>query len=103
MIKPLPNRVLVKLLPRWKAIEDSLHLILVDKKKHYEGARRGEVLSVGDFVVEVKVGEKVWFHGAMGKSFDKDSDGQVTDGVGLRVLRVRDILCVEHPVEEVAA
>ena len=75
MIKPLPNRVLVKVLPRYGDSESKLNLVLVDNRKHYEGARRGEVLSAGDFVRELKAGDIVWFLGAQGKSFDQNELG----------------------------
>ena len=97
MIKPLPNRVLVKVLPRYGAIESKLNLTLVDKKKHYLGARRGEVIGVGEDIASVAVGDIVWFHGAQGKTFDQNELG-VNDGIGMRILRPKDLLCVEEPV-----
>ena len=78
-----------------------MNLTLVDKKRHYEGARRGEVLAVGKHISEVNPGEVVWFHGAQGKSFDENSAG-FNDGVGMRVLRVKEIYCVEEKVEAAA-
>jgi len=101
MIKPLPNRILVKLLPRY---ESKNNLILVDKRKHFEGSRRGEVLAVGSGIRELKAGDVVWFHGAQGKSFGKNSNDEVTDGVDFRTLRSKDVLGVEEEVpREVAA
>ena len=97
MIKPLPNRVLVKVLPRYGAIESKLNLTLVDKQKHYLGARKGEVLGVGENISSVKVGEIVWFHGAQGKTFDENELG-INDGIGMRILRPKDLLAVEDPV-----
>ena len=99
MIRPLPNRILVKLLPRYGGLSEKLNLTLVDKRKHYEGARRGEVLAVGRHITEVNPGEVVWFHGAQGKSFDENSAG-FNDGTGMRVLRMTDVLAVEEKVEE---
>lgn len=97
MIRPLPNRVLVKVLPRYGELESKLNLTLVDKKKHYQGARRGEVLAVGEYIREVHPGEIVWFHGAQGKSFDRNEIG-ANDGVGMRVLRMNEIYVVEETV-----
>ena len=101
MIKPLPNRVLVKVLPRYGSSESKLQLVLVDNRKHYEGARRGEVLAVGDFVREIKAGDIVWFLGAQGKSFDQNELG-ANDGTGMRVLQARHIFCVEEKAEVAA-
>lgn len=97
MIKPLPNRLLVKLLPRYGDLESKLNLTLVDKKKHYEGARRGEVIGVGDRIWELKVGDIVWFHGVQGESFDRNEIG-ANNGTGMRRLRMKDCLAIEEPV-----
>ena len=100
MIRPLPNRVLVRVLPRYGDIESKLNLVVVDKKKHYEGTRRGEVLAVGKYISEVSPGEIVWFHGAQGESFDKNELG-ANNGIGLRRLRMKDMLAVEEPMGSV--
>ena len=53
------------------------------------------MLAVGDYISEVKAGDVVWFHGAQGKSFDENSAGY-NDGVGMRVLRMKEIYVVEE-------
>jgi co-chaperonin GroES (HSP10) len=85
----------VKLLTRYGALEQKLNLTLVDKQKHYQGARRGEVLAVGENIPEVKAGDVVWFHGAQGKSFDENSAG-FNDGTGMRALKWKDLLAAEE-------
>lgn len=95
MIKPLPGRVLVEILPRYLAAESKLNLTIVDKKKHFEGSRKGRVLGVGDFVRDVQSGDVVWFEGPRGKSFSRNSAG-FNDGTDMRVLRASDILAVEE-------
>lgn len=102
MIRPLPNRVLVEVLPRYGELESKLNLTLVDKKKHYEGARRGRVIGVGDRIREIAVGDIVWFHGPQGQSFDKNSAG-FNDGTGMRRLRQKDLLAIEDPIHDTVA
>ena len=53
-------------------------------------------MAVGKYIREVHPGEIVWFHGAQGKSFDENSAG-FNDGVGMRVLRMKEIYVVEEP------
>ena len=101
VIKPLPNRVLVKVLPRYGDSESKLNLVLVDNRKHFEGNRRGIVIAIGDGVREVNVGDIVWFLGAQGKSFDENELG-ANDGVGMRLLQARHIFCVEDPIRDQA-
>jgi len=97
MLKALPHRVLVRMLPRYGDLESKLNLTLVDKKKHFEGSRRGEIMAVGDRVPELKPGDVVWFIGPQGQSFGKNSAG-FNDGTEYRRLRYRDCLAVEEKV-----
>ncbi len=99
MIKPLGNRVLVKLLSRYGDLEDKHKLIIVDGKKHYEGLRKGEVMAVGPWVKSVSLGDIVIFRGDSGESFSVDSRG-INDGTDWRRLRISDVLAVEVPVED---
>lgn len=103
MIKMLPNRILVKVLPRYEGQEKKLDLILVDKKKHYEEIRRGTVEAMGRGISSVVAGEVVLFRGDAGESFGMDA-GSANDGTDYRRLSAKDILAVEEIVaEEVAA
>ena len=95
MLRALPNRVLVKLLPRYGDVESKLHLVVVDRKKDFEGSRRAEVLAIGRGITQVKAGDVVWFHGAQGQSFDRDERG-ANDGTAMRRLRMKDLLAVEE-------
>lgn len=101
MIKPIGNRILVKLLPRYDGISEKLNLTIVDKKKHYDGVRRGRVECVADGVKSVSAGDIVLFSGEAGESFGMDERG-VNDGTEWRRLRVSDILAFEEKEEAVA-
>ena len=94
MIQPLPNRLIVKVLPRY---ESKLNLTFVDKKKHYEDIRRGEVIAVGRYIREIRSGEIVWFHGDEGDSFGSES-GMANDGTDYRRLKQAACLAVEEGV-----
>jgi co-chaperonin GroES (HSP10) len=98
MLKPLGHRVFVKLLPRYGDLESKLNLTLVDKKKHYDGVRRGVVQAVSESVKTVRTGETVLFAGDLGESFGMDETG-ANDGTDWRRLKVSEILAVEEPVE----
>lgn len=86
---------MVKVLPRYEALEKKLHLTLVDRKRHYEGVRKGVVESVGRGVRELSVGETVIFNGELGESFGMTERG-ADDGTDWRRLRAKDVLAVEE-------
>lgn len=96
MLKPLGNKILVKLLPRYGAAESKLGLTLVDNQKHYQGVRWGEVQAVSDKVYSVKVGDVIVFPGDLGTSFGM-TDGRANDGTEWRHLAVSEVLAVEVP------
>lgn len=96
MLKPLGNKIVVQLLPRYNAVESRLGLTLVDNQKHYQGVRWGEVKAVSDKVYSVKVGDVVVFPGDRGTSFGMDS-GSINNGTEWRHLAVSEILAVEEP------
>lgn len=100
MLKPLGNRILVRLLSRYGDEENKLKLTIVDGKRHYEGIRKGEVMAVSDSVHSVMIGDIVVFRGDSGESFSMD-DGGVNDGTDWRRLRTSDLLAVEEPSEHV--
>ena len=97
MIRPLRNRVMVRLLPRYGDMEAKLNLVLVDGKKHYQDVRRGVVEAAAEGVRSVKAGDTVIFYGDRGTSFGMDDNG-VNDGTECRSLSVRDILAVEETI-----
>lgn len=95
MIRPLGDRILVKVLPRYGGLEEKLNLVLVDRKRHFEGVRRGVVEYVGSGVQSVRTGEIILFAGDLGESFGMGEFG-INDGTEFRRLKVRDCLAVEE-------
>lgn len=93
MIRPFPHYLIVKILPRY---ESKLNITLVDKKKHYEDVRRGEVVAVGNRIREISSGDIVWFHGDEGDSFGSGKDLS-NDGTDYRRLKMNACLAVEEP------
>lgn len=92
MIKPLRDRLLVKLLPRY---ESKIPIVLVDKQKHFSGVRRGTAEYLGPRVRDIKFGDTIYFGGDAGESFGMDSGG-INDGTEWRQLRESDVLAVEE-------
>jgi len=99
VIKAYRNRILVKMLPVTADFQNSLDLVLVDGKKHFDHkSRRGVVESVGKFVRLVKAGDEVLFRGDAGYSLDYDPDSKVNlDEHSYRWLKEADCLAVLEP------
>lgn len=105
MIKPTSDRVLVRKIPRYGEMSTKLNLTLVDGKKHFDGVRRGEVISVGPYVREISQGDVVVFRGDSGYTFDYDPENrevQDTDNASLHWLREKDCLALEMRLEGMA-
>ena len=96
MIQATRNRILVKLLPVTDDVSNTLNLVLVDKKKHYEHtSRKGKVASVGRGVRYIAVGDVVVFRGDAGFSMDGDPENQrEIFGESHRWLKESDVLAV---------
>jgi hypothetical protein len=102
VIKANRGRILVKVIPRYGDLQNKLQLTLVDKKKHYVGTRKGEVISVGRGVYEVAVGDVVYFRGDAGFTLDGDPEFAYQDSDNnFHWLKESDCLAVEDkgPVE----
>ena len=93
-VTPLGSKLIVKLLPRYEAEENKLQLKIVDKQRHYEGTRKGEVVNVGPNVREISVGDIVVFRGDLGTSFGLGAES-FNDGVEYRELMETEIDAVE--------
>ncbi len=98
MIRPLRDRLLARLLPRYKS---NIPIIIVDKQKHFDGVRRGVVEYLGPRVKDVKTGDTILFSGDAGESFGMDAHG-INDGTEWRQLRESDVLAVEE-LQEIPA
>jgi hypothetical protein len=85
------------MLPATEDISNSIHLILVDKKKHFEHTtRRGEVTSVGLGIYGIVVGDVVVFGGAAGFTLDGDPEfDRPEKGEEYRWLKPEECLAVE--------
>ncbi len=94
VIRPLRDRLLVKLLPRY---ESKIPIILVDKQKHFAGTRRGVVEFIGPRVRDIKFGDTILFSGDLGESFGMTGES-INDGTEWRQLREGDVLAVEEMV-----
>ena len=100
MIKARGSWIRVKLYPATGEHANKLGLILVDQKKHHQHQTRcGVIESVGDGVVHVKVGDKVFFQGSAGFSTDYEynDEYQIGNEQTHRWIREDEILLVEEP------
>lgn len=91
-LKPLGNKLLVKLLPLYSSEKISF----ISQKHHWEHAtRRAEVLAAGPKVHEVKANDQVIFHGHLGKWVDPPgSEGFYSTESDFRMLKESDVLAV---------
>lgn len=102
MIKASRYRILVKMVPVTEELLNSLHLTLVDQKKHWDHtARKGVVQSVGGGVYGIRVGDVVVFRGDAGFSMDGDPEFAHQDQENsYRWLKRDDCLAILEPVME---